>query len=73
MLAVQPPKSLIEESEHAHRRLGDDRGRPPSRQEEADLAAEVAGSERRNDLAVLLDSRRPLEDRGFGGPTGCLW
>jgi hypothetical protein len=63
MLAVKPPKSLIEESEHAYRRLGDDRGRPLSRQEQADLAAEVARLQRCDDRAVLLDSRSPLEDR----------
>src|SRR5215208_764079 len=63
MLAAQTPEALVEEREQPQRRHGHDRGGPATGQEQADLAAELTRPERRDEVALLLDLSRSLEDR----------
>jgi len=62
MLSTENAERLLEHRQENHRGLRDDRGRPATRQEQADLAAELAGAEPGHDVAVLLDAGGSVDD-----------
>jgi len=63
VLPAQPPEGLVEEREQQHRRLGNDRSRAATGQEETDLSEQIARPEPRHGHTVLLDARGALDDR----------